>query len=458
MAHDSPLFPALCPQAPPVTTVPSERPQPGGRGEGSKPDPKEDPYDFAWFNCPFDADMYVCGLRGKDVAFVKVRERTVSVLDVDPLLDQPVIRFFSFIASGSQRPDEPTGGPGSHQHISQLLKAAAAGITAWASSNGQAWLVTEPLVGKDASWRWGPSLAPQRDLLNQLYDVLHEREQEAARRRGEEPPTYSSASETSRVTTQGLRYVDARGMPSGGWLRATAGLVADEINRIWLDMALVRLGLSGEEAAGGGGRAAPAPEGKGGAGSHEGQGQGQARAHVVGDPVPEQGPNSLGRAWPCMLCSLLVSEELMREHVATHMVCGHVRKDELVGMCGCCGQQGCTPTLIKTSAKTVVRPYVRCRAGYFKEWSQERTEVDGYECSNTPTTCVLCTPAAAAGDSRGGPQGPFFWKYAMEQHSAEAHHGLPGPARGQPGAWLLGPMEMAHMQRAVENTPRQYAV
>ena len=150
----------------------------------------------------------------------------------------------------------------------------------------------------------------------------------------------------------------------------------------------------------------------------------------------------------------------MREHVAAHMLAlasgPHVWKDELVGMCGCCGQQGCTPMLIKVSAKTMVRPYVRCRAGYFREWRQELTRTDGRKCTNTPLTCVLCTPAA--GDPGGGHQGPFYWKYAMEQHSAEAHHGLPGPARGQPGAWLLGPMEMAHMQRAVENTPRQYAV
>ena len=310
----------------------------------------------------------------------------------------------------------------------QLQKRAEAAIKAWAATAEQgAALVAPRLVAKDAPWRLHVH-APRdaASLLTRLYDAVLKHPQKRAR--AGYPGLFNIVHKHSITTSEEFEIVlDMLMVGFRSWRSVSdreAGLVADKITAIWLDLAITRLGQRACE-----------------------EGGGEAWGGAVA-PGGAAGLNRLGGTWPCMLCPDLVKEERMREHVAAHMLAGHVPKDMLTRTCGCCGQQGCTPLLIKPSAKTAVRPHVQCRAGYFRAWIQGWTGKDGARCTNTPIACALCTTPRATAPAAGdvAPEdGPFFWKYAMEQHAAEAHGGQAGPPHGQPGSWVIGPKEMAHM-------------
>ena len=154
----------------------------------------EEPYEFAWFKCPFDDDLRVCGLRDTDVALLKLSEASVSILDVSPELDRPAISFFSLLPPGAPPQDDDgdddqasiiaitgssssssssitiTGSSSSSSR--QLQKHAEAAIKAWAATTEQgATLVAPRLVAKDAPWRLGRSPWPCYQLY-QLYDAV----------------------------------------------------------------------------------------------------------------------------------------------------------------------------------------------------------------------------------------------------------------------------------------------
>ena len=136
--------------------------------------------------------------------------------------------------------------------------------------------------------------------------------------------------------------------------------------------------------------------------------------------------------WPCKVCKSLISPSKMREHVGCHFLAKHVPPSA----CGCCGGMGCTAQLTTNS-----QPEISCSSGYFqkdgvKAWNQASTIKDGSKCTNTPLQCLQ--PACKK---------HTIWKYGMAAHWAEKHLGEPIPAHGMPGAWCLGPNEIAHMKK-----------
>ena len=145
--------------------------------------------------------------------------------------------------------------------------------------------------------------------------------------------------------------------------------------------------------------------------------------HVFSEVTPATAPKD---AWQCVVeldgvaCGEVLPHDKMnvdsmREHIGPHILRGDIPDTS----CGCCGGQGCTPSINKGGQAVII-----CKAKYFKKYSQKANFKDKAACTNTPLVCPHC-PAT-------------IWKYGMGSHHKEKHSGLD---QGPP----IGAHEVAHM-------------
>eukprot|EP00798_Chlamydomonas_sp_ICE-L_P002373 gene2373-biopygen6795 len=130
--------------------------------------------------------------------------------------------------------------------------------------------------------------------------------------------------------------------------------------------------------------------------------------HVFSEVTPATAPKD---AWQCVVeldgvaCGEVLPHDKMnvdsmREHIGPHILRGDIPDTS----CGCCGGQGCAPSIKQNQAVII------CKAKYFKMYSQKANLDDKAACTNTLGVCPHC-PAT-------------IWKYGMESHHKGNHSEL----------------------------------
>jgi hypothetical protein len=141
--------------------------------------------------------------------------------------------------------------------------------------------------------------------------------------------------------------------------------------------------------------------------------------------------------WNCVVCEQLFAEnefnaKSMREHIGAHIIRVDVSRD----VCGCCGGEGCTPSIFKG------QPVVACAAGFVASptsagWKQGPNLKDKPGCTNTPLRCTHSNC------------GVIIWKYGMAMHMAAKHEGPHHENFSD-----IGPVEQKYMEAIVKKLPR----